>query len=393
LFDELVYEMVAINAMKKVIVVTNIPNPYRVPLFNELWRLCNDQHIEFKVIFGAQNYARRKFVLDMNDCLFPYEILDSKKINFGDNEKTVFTYKGLLRSLKKENPDCVIINGFSVGTVRLWWRSWWKKTPFIIWSGTVKSRGGKFSALRVFQRKMLQRRAAAFIAYGQRAKEYLTDLGAKSEKIFIARNTVDTRFFSEQTDLERKKVAHDILKIHFTYVGFIIRKKNLEQLLKAVSLVASERKDFVLDLIGDGLDKNYFEEYVRKHKLEDVVHFAGFVQKNNLPEWLAKSSCFVFPSNYDIWGLVVNEAMAAALPCISSIHSGVTADLIEDGKNGFALDFSKEKIVAEKMKWILDHPREAVAMGHNARKTVAGKASIYVSAKGMMEAIHFVLDK
>ena len=52
--------MVAINAMKKVIVVTNIPNPYRVPLFNELWRLCNDQHIEFKVIFGAQNYARAK---------------------------------------------------------------------------------------------------------------------------------------------------------------------------------------------------------------------------------------------------------------------------------------------------------------------------------------------
>ena len=57
----------------------------------------------------------------------------------------------------------------------------------------------------VFSKKMLQRRAAAFIAYGQRAKEYLTDLGAKSEKIFIARNTVDTRFFSEQTDLERKR--------------------------------------------------------------------------------------------------------------------------------------------------------------------------------------------
>ncbi len=372
--------------MKKVIVVTNIPNPYRIPLFNEMWRLCNDRKIEFKVIFGAQNYARRKFVLDMKDCLFPYEILDSRKINFGNLEKIVFIYKGLLNSLAKEKPDCVIINGFSIGTLRLWWKSWFKNTPYIIWSGTVKSRGGKFSFLRVFQRKMLRRRASAFVAYGQRAKEYLQELGAPSEKIFIARNTVDTRFFSEQTDRERLKISTDVRRMHFTYVGFIIRKKNLEQLLKAVKILSLQRTDFVLDLIGDGQDKIYFEDYVKVNALDKVVHFAGFVQKSDLPGWLAKSSCFVFPSNYDIWGLVVNEAMSAALPCISSVHSGVTVDLIEDGKNGFAVDFSDPKLVAEKMNWMLNNREKANELGMNARKTVAEKASIHVSARGLLDA-------
>ena len=378
--------------MKKVIVVTNIPNPYRIPLFNEMWRLCNDRKIEFKVIFGAQNYARRKFVLDMNDCLFPYEILDSQKINFGNLEKIVFTYKGLLNALAKEKPDCIIINGFSVGTLRLWWRSWFTKTTYIIWSGTVKSRGGKFSFLRVLQRKMLRRRASAFVAYGQRAKEYLQELGAASEKIFIARNTVDTRFFSEQTDRERLKLSPDVLRMHFTYVGFIIRKKNLLQLLKAVKILSLQRTDFVLDLIGDGQDKVYFEDYVKANQLEKVVHFAGFVQKSNLPTWLAKSSCFVFPSNYDIWGLVVNEAMAAALPCISSVNSGVTVDLIEDGKNGFAVDFSDPKLVAEKMDWILDNREKAKEFGLNARKTIAEKASIHVSARGLLDAVCSVIN-
>ncbi|MBL0257453.1 MAG: glycosyltransferase family 4 protein [Bacteroidetes bacterium] len=378
--------------MKKVIVVTNIPNPYRIPLFNEMWRLCNDRKIEFKVIFGAQNYARRKFVLDMNDCLFPYEILDSQKINFGNLEKIVFTYKGLLKALAKEKPDCIIINGFSVGTLRLWWRSWFTKTTYIIWSGTVKSRGGKFSFLRVLQRKMLRRRASAFVAYGQRAKEYLQELGAASEKIFIARNTVDTRFFSEQTDRERLKLSPDVLRMHFTYVGFIIRKKNLQQLLKAVKILSLQRTDFVLDLIGDGQDKVYFEDYVKANQLEKVVHFAGFVQKSNLPTWLAKSSCFVFPSNYDIWGLVVNEAMAAALPCISSVNSGVTVDLIEDGKNGFAVDFSDPKLVAEKMDWILDNSEKAKEFGLNARKTIAEKASIHVSARGLLDAACSVIN-
>lgn len=378
--------------MKKVIVVTNIPNPYRIPLFNEMWRLCNDRKIEFKVIFGAQNYARRKFVLDMNDCLFPYEILDSQKINFGNLEKIVFTYKGLLNALAKEKPDCIIINGFSVGTLRLWWRSWFTKTAYIIWSGTVKSRGGKFSFLRILQRKMLRRRAAAFVAYGQRAKEYLQELGAASEKIFIARNTVDTRFFSEQTDRERLKLSPDVLRLHFTYVGFIIRLKNLQQLLKAVKILSLQRTDFVLDLIGDGQDKVYFEDYVKANQLEKVVHFAGFVQKSNLPTWLAKSSCFVFPSNYDIWGLVVNEAMAAALPCISSVNSGVTVDLIEDGKNGFAVDFSDPKLVAEKMNWILDNREKAKEFGLNARKTIAEKASIHVSARGLLDAACSVIN-
>ena len=378
--------------MKKVIVVTNIPNPYRIPLFNEMWRLCNDRKIEFKVIFGAQNYARRKFVLDMNDCLFPYEILDSQKINFGNLEKIVFTYKGLLNALAKEKQDCIIINGFSVGTLRLWWRSWFTKTTYIIWSGTVKSRGGKFSFLRILQRKMLRRRASAFVAYGQRAKEYLQELGAASEKIFIARNTVDTRFFSEQTDRERLKLSPDVLRMHFTYVGFIIRKKNLQQLLKAVKILSLQRTDFVLDLIGDGQDKVYFEDYVKANQLEKVVHFAGFVQKSNLPTWLAKSSCFVFPSNYDIWGLVVNEAMAAALPCISSVNSGVTVDLIEDGKNGFAVDFSDPKRVAEKMDWILDNREKAKEFGLNARKTIAEKASIHVSARGLLDAACSVIN-
>lgn len=374
----------------KVIVVTNIPNPYRIPLFNEAWRQFRAEGIEFKVLFGSMGYSRRKFVLDMNECLFPYEILDSGKYNFGDAEKTVFTYKGILKALSREHPDCIVINGFSLGTLRLWWRSLFRKSPYIIWSGTVKSRGNKFSTLRKIQRKLVLHRASAFIAYGTRAKEYLEELGAPSRKIFIATNTVDTRFFTEQTAAE-KKVQAKSPDFHFTYVGFIIRKKNLEKLLEAVSIVKAKRGGFVLDLIGDGADKAYFEDWVKRHHLDLFVNFAGFVQKKDLPSWLAKSNCFVFPSRYDIWGLVVNEAMAARLPCLSSVDSGVTIDLIEDGKNGFGLDFSDPAAVAEKMAWMIDHPLEALKMGENALETVTRKASLQVAAKGLLDAATFVL--
>ena len=84
--------------------------------------------------------------------------------------------------------------------------------------------------------------------------------------------------------------------------------------------------------------------------------------------------------------------MAGALPCISSVNSGVTVDLIEDGKNGFAVDFSDPKLVAEKMNWILDNREKAKEFGLNARKTIAEKASIHVSARGLLDAACSVIN-
>ena len=382
------------ETQKKVVVVTNIPNPYRIPLFNELDRQLRNAGIRLKVLFAAAGYRRRQYQLDMNDCRFDYEILDSGKYDVGDPEKTFFTYSGMMPALKKEKADCIVINGFSAGTLRLWWHSFFHPVNYIIWSGTVASRSASHSSLRVFQRKLLLRRASAFIAYGKKAQDYLVTMGAPRKEIFIARNTVDTTFFSEQTSAIRNALLPQAReKMRFIYVGFISRKKNLQNMLEAVVLLHAKRSDFELELVGEGSDRAYFETLVREKALEDVVQFTGYVQKEKLPALFARSHCFLFPSEYDIWGLVVNEAMAAGLPCISSIHSGVTEDLVEDRVNGFAVDFSQLKNVAGKMAWILDHPLEARHMGEAAKLIVEQKAGIPISAAGMVAAIKSVINK
>ena len=83
----------------------------------------------------------------------------------------------------------------------------------------------------------------------------------------------------------------------------------------------------------------------------------------DIPEYLAKADCFVCPSEYDVWGLVVVEAMAASVPCVSSIHAGVTDDLICDSRTGFAMEFSNAKSVADRIDWLLNHREEAHAIG------------------------------
>lgn len=89
-------------SIKKVIIVTNVPNPYRIPLFNEIHSQLLQEGIELKVFFGSENYSRRKSRLNLAECSFIYEFLDSAKYDFGDEEKTYFTYKGLIKALKKK---------------------------------------------------------------------------------------------------------------------------------------------------------------------------------------------------------------------------------------------------------------------------------------------------
>src|SRR5882724_10814838 len=136
--------------VKKVIIVTNIPNPYRIPLFNEVNKQFADAGIKLKVLFGSLGYSRRKYNINMSDCTFDYEVLNSQKFDLGDKEKTYFTYKGLMGAIKREQPDAVIVGGYSVVTIRLWLQSFFKTTKYIIWSGSVHREGFYDSWIRRF---------------------------------------------------------------------------------------------------------------------------------------------------------------------------------------------------------------------------------------------------
>lgn len=377
--------------MKKVIIVTNIPNQYRIPLFNEANKQFADAGIKLKVLFGSLGYSRRQNQVDMNDCKFEYDVLHSPKFDLGDNEKTYFTYKGLVKAIKREQPDAIIVGGYSAVTIRLWLRSFFHRTKYIIWSGAIHKKGQNDSWLRIIIRKFLIQRASGFIAYGSKAKEYFESLGAPSQKIFIAINTVDTEFFSNRTKSLKSSLKKTDEKKHLTYVGYLTPRKNVNRLMEVVNELSKSRNDFVLDVLGDGEDRIKLEMYVKENKLSEYVKFHGFIQKENVPEFFSISNCFLFQTDFDIWGLVLNEAMAAGLPCISSTNAGATFDLIEEGVTGFKVDFSDTEYVKKKISLILDNDEKAKQIGENASRYIHQHATIAVSAAGMVRAATIIL--
>ena len=371
---------------KWIVLVTNIPNQYRIPLFNELDRQLKESGRELYVIFGALGYLKRKSIIDMTECDFSYEILQSGLLQKVESKTGFLFYAGLLSTLKKLNTDRIIVAGYSLATIKIWFRSFFCKTDYFIWSGSIEREGKQDGLLRKFQRKTLIGRAKGFIAYGSLAKKKFELLGAAPSKVTAVGNTVDTYFFEKETARIRKTIKSQEKK-HLTYIGYLTPRKNVQVLIKAMKELSKQRNDFVLDIIGDGESLEELKYLVNNNGLEEKVLFHGFQQKKELPSFLALSNCFLFQTDFDIWGLVLNEAMAAGIPCLSSINAGATEDLIEEGVTGFKVNFAKSSQVGEKINWILNNPTEMEKLGKNASNFIASNYSLSKCAELIISRI------
>lgn len=104
-------------------------------------------------------------------------------------------------------------------------------------------------------------------------------------------------------------------------------------LLHAFAKIA--KLDIFLVFAGDGLLRNDLEAEAKSMGIADRVRFLGFVNQSGLPDVYTASDIFVLPSEYEPFGLVVNEAMLCGCPAVVSDRVGARFDLVRDGETGY----------------------------------------------------------
>ena len=154
-------------------------------------------------------------------------------------------------------------------------------------------------------------------------KDLFRNYGMNEKRIFLMPMMVDNSKFFRKNKFFPKTFT-------FLYVGRLVEHKNVENLIKTFNLHFS-KKNAILKIVGDGNKA----EYLKNRYSFSNVHFLGELFNDDLITEFTNASCFVFPTNFEPWGLVVNEALSSGLPIITTNHVGANYDLITSKKTGF----------------------------------------------------------
>jgi len=101
------------------------------------------------------------------------------------------------------------------------------------------------------------------------------------------------------------------------------------------------------------------------------VKLAGFRQRAELPRMYAAGDVFVFPTLGDPYGLVVDEAMAAGLPVISTTAAGEIGERVVDGVNGYLVPPNDPGALAAAMRRLAGDPALRHQMGVRSAEMIA----------------------
>jgi glycosyltransferase involved in cell wall biosynthesis len=134
--------------------------------------------------------------------------------------------------------------------------------------------------------------------------------------------------------------------------------KRIDQLIEAFGLIQEQLLDWDLVILGDGQLRTSLEAQVSKSGLGARVHFAGWV--GNPAEWYERTDLFVFSSHSEGFGMVLAEAMAYGLPCVTYDCDAGPADIVRDGIDGAVVPTGDVRALSKQMHALaLDHVRRA----------------------------------
>lgn len=203
--------------------------------------------------------------------------------------------------------------------------------------------------------KFVLRNADALIALTEHMKKQMNKiLSIRREDIFVIPNGIDFEFsnnyLQKKTSPFPKSSNNEKIIL---YVGRLEPVKGVRYLIQAMGILKDRGiRNVKLLIVGEGSERKYLEELVKKLRLEDSVVFVGKVPHKEIPAYMGLADVFVLPSLSEGFPVVILEAMAMGLPIIASRVRGLP-EIIKEGENGFLVEPRNPRDIAEKINILL----------------------------------------
>ena len=352
-------------------IVTNIPAPYRLPVYEAV---AADPACNLTLIFCSGSEPDRAWRLQTGQ--FDQVYLKERFLSI--RGRFIHVNPDVWGALKKAHPDVVITTGYNPTHLLAFAYACIHRIPHVVMTdGTRQSEAG-YSRVHRWIRQVVAKRSAAFVGPSNGSFELFAQYGVPADKMFKSQLCANNAAFESVTGATKR---FDLL-----FSGRMVEIKNPAFALDVAEQVARRLGRRVsIGFLGSGELEAALK--ARAQQLSEWVdaHFLGFVQQAELPQHYAAARVFLFPSSWDPWGVVANEANAAGVPVVVTPQAGVAGDLIRDGENGFVLPLSLPAWTDACVRLLTD-PALYGRMSVASRERVQGYR-FDVAAHGLLSAI------
>lgn len=344
---------------------------YRIPVYEYLNKLSKGN---FYIICSEENTSdlvreKLKTTLGKNAIIMSGEkrtTMGNEESDFANSALVIKRQPGLYKKVKEVKPDVVITEGFggwAPAGIRYAVLHRKKLCMFYERTAYVERNSPQW---RSWYRRIVGMPVDHFLINGTLTEQYLNEgLHFKHTPKVKGCMCADSFGLAEAvktvTDADKQVLAKELdLKGGLTYlfVGQMVERKGIEQLLDAWTAHIEKHSDDNLIVIGKGILLDKMKE---QYDSCSSVHILGAVNYDLLYRYYALCDVFIMPTLEDNWCLVIPEAMACGKPVASSIYNGGHYELVQNGVNGYNFDpLKKEEILDTLDKF---HGADLEAMG------------------------------
>jgi len=141
------------------------------------------------------------------------------------------------------------------------------------------------------------------------------------------------------------------------YIGRFEEVKNVRSFVKSVPHLLKKDENLNIFLGGDGNQKEEVLDFIEKKNLQENIHYEGWIDHEDLPQYLNDIKLLVIPSYSEGLPNIMLEAMACGTPVLIS-PVGAVPDIVEDGKNGFILEDNSPEGIAKRVNEIMKYDED-----------------------------------
>ena len=237
-----------------------------------------------------------------------------------------------------------------------------KKTPVVFtwhevwddyWYEYLGNRQGFFG--RVIE-KVVSKLSPNNIAVSDWTKKRLEVLGVPGNTIAVISNGVDLKKISEiEPEGGFASSEYNNKRYDLIFAGRLIKEKNVDILIRAVTLLKPDFPEIKCCIVGDGPEGPALKELAKKLKVSENLELAGFQEYNALIRKIKASKVLVLPSSREGFGMVVIEAFASGVPVVTVTEKyNAAQSLVDNGKTGFVVEL-EDRELADSLKKLIEN--------------------------------------